>query len=104
MKTSGNSNPFFTVGITGASGLVGSALCNQLLRQEVVNGKPVRIIRFMRGSKAQELRNEEAGADISLAWNPKGDNPEEIVHPSVQLDTIVHLVRSQRVVSYSFLN
>lgn len=87
---------FYTVGITGSSGLVGSALLDELLeKRQVVNDKPVRVVRLVRGAAAESAKPLLAQDDkvTSLVWNPNGNTPESILDPeaATQLDAIVHL-------------
>lgn len=82
----------YTVGITGANGLVGSALRNELATASpTVNGKPVRVVSLTRSTTAAPL--EDSDTSSSVSWNPSAADPTEIVHPSVvsELDAIVHL-------------
>lgn len=88
-----SSSKYFTVGITGAGGLVGTALQDELSKRESINGKPIRIVRLTRGSAPE---SKDLGADqtiLSLTWNPDGASPEEVIDPAAiaEMDSIVHL-------------
>mmetsp|Transcript_18594 Transcript_18594/g.46127 ORF Transcript_18594/g.46127 Transcript_18594/m.46127 type:complete len:407 (-) Transcript_18594:103-1323(-) len=95
--TNGNSSKYYTVGITGASGLIGSAFQNELDVIGSVNGKPVRVVTFQRGSTAEavdqdSLSDEAFAGTKSITWNPSG-NDGAVVDESVlqSLDALVHL-------------
>ncbi|KAL7562555.1 hypothetical protein ACA910_015439 [Epithemia clementina (nom. ined.)] len=94
-KTSSDGSKYFTVGLTGASGLVGTALRDELTRQGRVNGKPVRVVRLIRSDQAEQkdLNAVDDGNDITLKWNPKGSTANEILSPEAvaSMDAIVHL-------------
>ena len=87
---------YYTVGITGASGLIGTAFQNQLRAQGKVNGKSVRVVTFKRGQAAEAVDADSLSDDRftfakSVTWNPKGS--AECVDTSViqSLDALVHL-------------
>lgn len=87
---------YYTVGITGSGGLVGTALRDELGRRGAVNGRPVRVVRLSRvGGGAAEERGpgDDDAPETTAAWNPGGASPDEIVGPSVAaaLDAVVHL-------------
>jgi uncharacterized protein (TIGR01777 family) len=86
------SSNYFTVGITGAGGLVGTALRDELAKRETLNGKPVRIVRLSRGDKADSRKTLEDVTETSLTWNPKGSSPQDVIGPAIEeMDAIVHL-------------
>mmetsp|Transcript_1547 Transcript_1547/g.3908 ORF Transcript_1547/g.3908 Transcript_1547/m.3908 type:complete len:413 (-) Transcript_1547:279-1517(-) len=92
------SSKYYTVGITGASGLVGSAFQNELESTGSVNGKPVRIVTFQRGDAAEtvdpeSLADEAFDSKMSVTWNPAGDVSDAVVDATVlqSLDALVHL-------------
>lgn len=104
-----NQKKYYTIGITGASGLVGTALRNELTKRTTVCGKPIRIIQLKRSNTIQEFPQQQKlvvsnnndndsssiiirKKDITIRWNPMGSN-NDIIHPSVisEIDTIVHL-------------
>ena len=85
---------FYTIGITGSSGLLGTALINELENQQALNGKPIRIVRLTRSEAIDGSRlGEESTGIVSLPWNPKGSNPENVIDLSAleKIDAIVHL-------------
>jgi len=93
----GTSTKYYTVGITGASGLIGTAFQNELQKAGTVNGKPVRIVTFQRGNQAESLTAEDFSDESfsttkSITWNPAGGD-DAVVDPSVikSLDALVHL-------------
>jgi uncharacterized protein len=100
-----NKKKYYTIGITGASGLVGSALRKELASRTTVCGKPIRIVHLKRSNTVQEFPPMEEESDhaetkknqineIMINWNPNGDkDADTIIHPTVmaQVDTIVHL-------------
>lgn len=83
---------FYTIGITGSGGLVGTALRDELGRRETVHGKPVRIVRLTRAGAAQdsELGDE---AETTINWNPNGAIAGEIISSAVldAMDAVIHL-------------
>ena len=83
---------FYTVGITGSSGVVGTALRDELSRRDSVNGKPVRIVRLVRGTAAESKSLEEI-PETSLVWNPNGPTAQDVIDPVAlsDVDAIVHL-------------
>jgi uncharacterized protein len=85
---------YYTIGITGSSGLVGTALQDELASRASVNGKPVRIVRLQRGSVvgADDKALDDAPL-CSLTWNPNGAVPSEIIGTKAlsEMDTVVHL-------------
>jgi uncharacterized protein (TIGR01777 family) len=100
--TGGNNNnksQYYTVGITGASGLIGTAFQNELGAIGNVNGKPVRVVTFQRGSQAEAVDadslSDEAftGGTKSITWNPSGSDAADVVDEGVLkcLDALVHL-------------
>ena len=88
----GASSDYYTVGITGASGMVGNALVDELSRRETLHGKPIRVVRLSRGDTA-EAKTLEEKALTSLVCNPQGTTAEEVIHPDAaeEMDSIVHL-------------
>jgi len=77
---SGSSSKYYTVGITGSTGLIGTEFQNELRRSNNVNGKPVRIITFQRGTVAESVDEKSLDDAIftsdstkSVTWNPNGD-------------------------------
>lgn len=93
----GSASKYFTVGITGSSGMVGSALIDQLGKVEAVDGKPVRIVKMIRSKSVEEstggFEEGNGAALLSLPWNPEGESTESTVDPEAleQMDAIVHL-------------
>lgn len=83
---------YYTVGITGSGGLVGTALRDELDRQKTLNGKPIRVVRLSRGSVAEEKELEDE-TETTLTWNPNGASAEEIISPAVaeKMDAVIHL-------------
>ena len=90
----GSGSEYYTIGVTGSSGLVGNALRDELTKHEQINGKPVRVVRLIRGDEAEDKDlNAETGKDITLTWNPNGSSPSEIMNldAAASMDAIVHL-------------
>ena len=91
----GGNTKYYTVGITGASGLVGTALRDELRKTAEIKGKPIRIISLIRGSStpdAEELKDDSV-KELTAQWNPYGTSPASIINPDVfeKIDAIVHL-------------
>jgi uncharacterized protein (TIGR01777 family) len=89
---------YYTVGITGASGLIGTAFQNELGAIGNVNGKPVRVVTFKRGNQAEavdadSLSDEAFSGTKSITWNPSGSDAADVVDTGVlqSLDALVHL-------------
>jgi uncharacterized protein (TIGR01777 family) len=86
------SSQFYTVGVTGASGLLGSSLIDELCKQKAVNGKPVRIVKL---SRSDNIEPKTLGEEriTTLSWNPKATSPEEVVDPVAlnEIDALIHL-------------
>ena len=95
--TNGSNSKYYTVGITGASGLIGSAFQNELDAIGSVNGKPVRVVSFQRGSVAEavdqdSLSDEAFAGTKSITWNPSGSDGAVVDDSVLQsLDALVHL-------------
>lgn len=92
MAGGGSDSKFYTVGITGAGGLVGTALRDELGRRESLNGKPIRIIRLSRGNVPEQKEIGDV-SEMSLVYNPKGSTAEDVIDLSAaaEMDAIVHL-------------
>lgn len=100
---SSSDTKFYTIGITGASGLIGTALQDELQKTTTIDGKPIRIITLTRGDQAEEeSSNTESTKPTttttmtstkSLVWNPNGQTPEEVIslHALNEMDALVHL-------------
>lgn len=88
-----SSSKYYTIGITGSGGLVGTALRDELSRRDSVNGKPVRIVCLSRGSVAEETELPDSADEINIVWNPKGGPANEILGSRViaEMDAVVHL-------------
>jgi len=106
--TDGASNPssskYYTVGITGSSGLLGTALIDELSKMEdgKLNGKPMRIVKLTRsdsvvddeGDDAEDIdEGEEDMMITSQPWNPNAESPSSTISSSTltPIDAIVHL-------------
>jgi len=96
--TNSNKSKYYTVGITGASGLIGTAFQNELNALGSVNGKPVRVVTLKRSSSAEsigddELSDEAFAGTKSVTWNPSGGDSDNVIDPELlrNLDALVHL-------------
>jgi uncharacterized protein (TIGR01777 family) len=88
----GTDSKYYTIGITGAGGLVGKALRDELGRRETLNGKPVRIVRLSRGDMPEQKVLYDV-SETTLVYNPKGSSADEVIDLSAaaEMDAIVHL-------------
>jgi len=100
-----DSSPYHTVAITGSSGMIGTALIDELSKQGIddslkINGKPVRIVQLQRSDSIAS--SDESAVDGStflstLPWNPKANDDSSEATNSIDpkslesIDTIVHL-------------
>lgn len=91
MATSGDgeSRPYYTVAITGSTGLVGTALIDELTQGgRKVNGKEPRVIRLVRGTSAVNSNNSN---DKELMWNPNSDDLAMDPGDLKDVDAVIHL-------------
>lgn len=88
----GSDSKYYTIGITGAGGLVGTALRDELGRRGNLNGKPVRVVRLSRGNVAEQKVLDDM-SETTLVYNPKGSSADEVIDLSAaaEMDAIVHL-------------
>lgn len=93
MTEASSSSPYYTVAITGSTGLIGSALIDELSKQgKTVNGKPTKIVPLVRVKKGEELDSEQN--DSILKWNPYPEAEDEpALNPELlrDIDVVVHL-------------
>lgn len=100
MTTESPSSDYHTVAITGSSGLLGTALIDELTKKEngLINGKPMKIVKLIRSKsitngEGLSLSDDEMVA--SLNWNPNAaDESSQSTIDSAALesiDTVVHL-------------
>ncbi len=116
-NASNASNKYYTIAITGSSGLLGTALIDELSKKEngngTINGKPIRIVKLARSGSIPNGQGLDLDLDLdldetddntetttttttlttTLAWNPNGSDPSSTIDPSAlaNIDTIVHL-------------
>ena len=104
---SGSESPFHTVAITGASGMFGNAIIDELLkkqdRKQMLNGKQISIVKLIRSDTipiedASTLKEQQEAGErtiASLKWNPnaKGTGTDYAIHPDAlkSIDTVIHL-------------
>jgi uncharacterized protein (TIGR01777 family) len=104
---SGSESPFHTVAITGASGMFGNAIIDELLkkqdRKQMLNGKQISIVKLIRSDTipiedASTLKEQQQAGErtiASLKWNPnaKGTGTDYAIHPDAlkSIDTVIHL-------------
>jgi uncharacterized protein len=83
---------YYTIGITGATGMVGNALRDELRRQKLVNGKPVRIVQLKRGPSAETKALADTD-ETTLIYNPTATSSRLIIDSEAlkAIDAIVHL-------------
>ena len=93
--SSNNNNKYYTIAISGSSGLVGTALKDELSKRTAVNGKPVRIVNLQRGTTtdASASTMPDDTPEVTVTWNPHGTTADETLNSTVaaELDAIVHL-------------
>lgn len=84
---------YFTVGLTGSGGLIGTAFRDEVSKQGTINGKPVRIVCLTRGAQAEEKELADAAGETKLIWNPNADTPESVVDVKAlqSMDAVIHL-------------
>jgi uncharacterized protein (TIGR01777 family) len=83
---------FYTIGITGSSGMLGNALIDELTKQETMNGKPIRIVKLSRSDSVAYTKLDDKPL-VTAPWNPKATTPDSVIDPSVlaDMDAVVHL-------------
>jgi len=87
---------YYTVGITGSSGLLGTALMDELLtskRNGMLKGKPLRIVKLIRSDNVEKINVVEEKAVTTLPWNPYATNGMDVINADAlkKINTIVHL-------------
>jgi uncharacterized protein len=106
-SSSSSSSKYYTIGITGSSGLVGTAIVDELERKKTLYGKSIRIVQFKRTKNNLDNDTDESFSlfpksndddndnldkilKTTAEWNPTASS---VVDPNVltQLDAIIHL-------------
>ena len=102
----------YRLGLTGGSGLLGTAILDELSKHAYIDEKPVKVIQFVRSSSSS-TKEEKTNNNDSLVppvqevlWNPKNrenvwidDSTKEIVN---SLDGMIHLA-GENIGTSSFL-
>lgn len=85
---------YFTVGLTGSGGLIGTAFRDEVSKKGTIDGKPVRIVCLTRGAQAEETTElADAAGETKLVWNPNADTPEGVIDVKAlqSMDAVIHL-------------
>mmetsp|Transcript_58645 Transcript_58645/g.170170 ORF Transcript_58645/g.170170 Transcript_58645/m.170170 type:complete len:389 (+) Transcript_58645:55-1221(+) len=92
MTGGGDASKYYTVGLTGAGGLIGTALQDELSKKRTIKGKPIRLVKLSRGNQAETKSLDEKPIS-TLVWNPKGASSSEVIDPNVlkEMDALIHL-------------
>jgi hypothetical protein len=91
---SSSSSSLYTLGVTGASGLIGTALQDELRKRgSLINGKPVRLVKLKRGDDAEKKELANSAGVSTLTWNPAATSPDQVIDLSIlkQMDALIHL-------------
>jgi hypothetical protein len=94
-----NESKYYTIGITGANGLIGTAFRNELSSLKTLRGKPIRTVALTRGTttagSAASVRpdDDDDAVPTTAVYNPKGGTPADVIDPVLlqRLDAVVHL-------------
>jgi len=95
-----SSSNYYTVGITGSSGLLGTALIDELskIKDGRLNGKQMRIVKLTRADSIDnddtaDNENDDGEMITSQLWNPNAESPSSTISSSTltPIDSIVHL-------------
>ena len=99
LSSSTSDNKYYTLGLTGSNGLIGTALRDEIQKRgSSINGNPVRVVCLRRGDHAEDVSDDDDSfpqGESSLGWNPHGATPNDVIHPNAlnQMDAIIHLSR-----------
>ena len=95
LSSTSSDNKYYTLGLTGSNGLIGTALRDEIQQRGSVHGKPVRVVCLRRGTHAEDVSDDNSfpQGESSLGWNPNGATPDDIIHPHAlqQMDALIHL-------------
>ena len=92
-----NDSPYYTIAITGASGVVATSLIDELTSgktDRIINGKPLKIIKLIRSSSIKPPKIDNDKELVStLPWNPNPDVGADTIDKSAleSIDTVLHL-------------
>lgn len=83
---------YFTIGLTGSNGLIGSAIKDEISRIGKIEGKPVRCVSLQRGNQAEKKSLEDT-TSTTLVWNPNAKDSDDVIDLSAvkEMDAIIHL-------------
>jgi uncharacterized protein (TIGR01777 family) len=95
-ENSHKDDTYYTLGITGSSGLLGKALVDELStskRNGMLKGKPLRIVKLIRTNDVGKEDSLEEKPITTLPWNPDAKDAKGAINSNAlkQIDTIVHL-------------
>jgi hypothetical protein len=87
-----SSSKYFTVGLTGANGLIGTALRDEMNRIGTIDGKSIRCVILKRGATAEKKSLPDT-TSTSLVWAPNAKNAEDVIDQSAlnEMDAVIHL-------------
>lgn len=97
--SSSSSSQYYTVAITGSTGMLGNALIDELKSREngMLNGKTMRIVKLARSESIQD-EDDDNGIDTEQLmsasnWNPNAMSPTKTINPKAleSIDAVVHL-------------
>ena len=90
-SSSKSASPYFTIAVSGATGLVGNALLDELNKQNnQINSKPVKVIQLIRSETTPKKQSERVS---TVSWNPQAPNTEEAIDISALkgVDAVINL-------------
>lgn len=89
----GNDSAYYTVAITGSTGLVGSALIDELSKEgKLVNGKPAKVVKLVRGNPSSSSSADKSDdTSTTLTWDPTSSTTALDPASLRDIDAVIHL-------------
>lgn len=98
MDHNSDKSKYYTIGLTGSGGLIGTALRDELLNKRgTIQGKPIRVVRLKRSAAGSAESTSpalpDAPGECQLRWNPNAAEADQIVNREAlrAMDAVVHL-------------